>query len=155
MKTKFVALNAFLKEKVADQSKFTYAVSLALGVAVGMSAQLPKARPASLTSYFIETEQIAVQTQVAEFNENIVIDLDKAAQVARAIWLVRAGLAMPMPMIDTQDIQGDLFATLSGMGNTMVAEDCEFICKNQQVVFVMANRITAALSQANDEFARE
>lgn len=153
MKLQYVALNSFLREKVADAAVYSRSVSIALGVALGRSVPLPSEAPANASSYFSQNLQVSVERAAAEFNENIVIDFDLAASVARSVWLVRLGLVHPTAMIElpNDDTPGDWLVALSGGGFTLSRDVYDFVNANRECVFVMANRIAATMAGGNEE----
>jgi hypothetical protein len=153
MKLKFIELNTFLKGRVADSSQYSRAVAIALGVALGRNAPMPSSMPVLARMFYAENLQAGVERACADFNENILVDLDLAANTARSIWLVRAGLCHPSPMIDVPEAgtPGDALVALSGAGFTLSRDVYDYIAANQEVIFVMANRITAALSPQEEE----
>jgi hypothetical protein len=159
MKIKYVALNAFLKEKAPDAAQFPCVVAIALGVAVGRKVPLASSNPEQsvlsnwpTSTFYAEQVMPVVEKEVAEFNENIVIDMDKACRIARAIWMARCGLAHPEMMIDIAgcDEACDPILALSGHANSFAAEDYALLCANKLVIFVMANRITAVMAEDAD-----
>lgn len=150
-KVKYSTLNSFLKLKVSDPAIFARSVSLALGVALARNAPLPTTRPESPRSYYGETVQMGIERAAAEFNENIVIDLDLTWQVARSLWLMRCGMTLPSPYIDLPETNtpGDFFAGLSNAGFTMDPTTYAFLDANRVVIYVMANRISATMNEGN------
>lgn len=153
MKIKYVALNSFLKEKVSDSAQFSRAASVALGLALGRCEPVPANLSALPREFYLSNIQPSVERQAADFNENIVIDLNLAEQVARSVWLIRAGFVHPEPMIDVPEAQtpGDVFTAMSGAAHTLSADLMGFMEANRAALFVMANRITATLCEDSEE----
>ncbi len=147
---KYSALSDFLKLKVADPGIFSKTVSMALGVALARNAPMPTEAPEFPRRFYSEQVQISVERAAAEFNENIVIDMDLAAQVARSYWLVRCGLCHPAPFIDMPEAQtpGDFVVGLSNAGFTLDANTYTFMNANREMLYVMVNRITAVMNSA-------
>ena len=146
-KVKYFTLNNFLKLKVGDPNLFSRSVSIALGLALARSAPLPASKPDSATLTYSATAKRTIESAAAEFNENIVIDLDLCGAVARSVWLMRCGTTFPTPFIDLPEVgtPGDFFSSMSNAGFTMDPSTYEFINANKAAIFVMANRIWATM----------
>lgn len=153
MKIKFVALNTFLSEKVADASQFGRATSIALGICLGRATPLPENPPASAERFYSEAVQSIVERAAADFNEHIVIDLDLACQVARSIWVMRCNFLHPSQMIELPqaDTPGDWMVGLSAAGFTMSRDVYDYVCANRDCIYVMANRIAATMAEGDEE----
>lgn len=145
---KYATLREFLKQKVADPALFTKSVSLAAAIAIARKAPLPSAAPESPTRCYLEQAQAQIERQVAEFNEEIVIDLELANETARAIWLMRCGLCYPKTFIEFPDdaVAGGWLAGLSNAGFSLGAATYEYLNANASALFVMANRITSVMN---------
>lgn len=148
MKLSYVQLNAYLKDRVKDSSQFMRIASIALGVSIGRSAPMPEGMEAPTRSFYAEHMQRQIENQIAAFNENIVVDVDLAADTARSIWLVRAGLCHPQPMIEItqQTEQRDPIVLLSGAAYVIDPQVYQTLSQHSECIFVMANRITAQTS---------
>lgn len=151
MNLKYTALTTFLREKVDDPVKFVGAVSIALGVVVGSRLPLPGNAPAALEApmqVFNTQVRAAMEAKLCAFNEGIVVDLDLAFTVGRAVWLMRLGLCYPpatYPAMAEERESIEFLSTLSGQETMLPEELYGYLRSNTVMLMDMGNRIWATI----------
>jgi len=102
IKTEYLDLQSFLREKIKTTEDYKKATSIAVGVAVSKTLPLPNASMGEIVNHFDTVGRYLAKELIVEFNENIIVDIDLALETARSFWLIRYSAAYPdasMPVI--------------------------------------------------------
>lgn len=95
IKTEYLELQSFLREKIKTSEDYKKATSIAVGVSVSKLLPLPTATMEDIALHFDTVVRYLANELIIEFNENIIIDIDLALETARSFWLIRYSAAYP------------------------------------------------------------
>ena len=155
-KVAYISLTAFLKEKFPALDEAKKASSIALGVAISRLLPIPTAEVGNAEEHWARSVQRAAELLVAEFNENLVVNLDLALETARGFWLVRYFSAFPC--VDSalaSSGEGEFLLKLTGGLRFLNADTCTYCATNQVGMIQLLNRITIVLKPCDPEGERD
>ena len=146
IRTDYMALSQLFRDRITNYADTKRAVSLAVGVAVGVLLPMSDS-PLTDATYNYDTVLVhSALPMFSEFNENIVINIDQAADTARAIWLLRHNCAFPDPTALAMPRGAGVFVEkLMNIGVYMNPSDQDYMNANAEVMIVLVNRIKAVL----------
>ena len=138
----------YVDERVKDKAIIKKLITVSLGIALSRHFQLPSSEVEYAEGYYIENLQVPFVQKTAEFNENVIVDIDLAVQTARAFWLQRYNCAypaktLPLPMDNT----GHFMAAINGNGHLISPSTFDFCQANSKAVVAVVNRIRELISE--------
>ena len=143
---KFSEFQIFAQGKIPNAALLTKGMSIALGVACAICTPgLPGTMEGSYTHY--DTVGVyKVARLVADFNENILIDVDLSQEVARSFWLIKqnAGNIGPNSVVFPNG-RGTFVEKVFGLNFQINPQVENFINENSEVMAVLVNRIVALI----------
>jgi len=85
----YVAIKQYINDKIPDVSLTRYATSVALGVTIGKALTVSNTPLSGAVEHYNNHKIHAVASAAGYFNENILVDIDLVAAVARSVWMMR------------------------------------------------------------------
>lgn len=145
---KYVEFESYLRDKIKDQALVKKTVSIALGIALSRLAPLPTSEVELATDHYNASVRQLVSAQAGEFNENLVVDLDLVAEVARAHWLIRYFNAYPSKVIPlVSDTDSHFLTKIAGAAH-FVSKDIELFCERApELLITIINRIVVLMAK--------
>ena len=137
-------IRSFARDRVKNAANTKKVVSIALGIALSRSIQLPSSEAIDGYTHYADTVSYAVAEGACKFNENMPIDMDLVESTARAFWLKRYFSAYPMKVIPLlSEDEGHFMNKLSGVGH-LVNPDTFVTCQDESsTIIALVNRIRA------------
>ena len=137
-------IRSFARDRVKNAANTKKVLSIALGIALSRSIQLPSSEAIDGYTHYADTVSYAVCEGAARFNENIVVDMDLVESTARAFWLKRYFSAYPMKVIPLMsEDEGHFMNKLSGVGH-LVNPNTFVTCQDESpTIIALVNRIRA------------
>ncbi len=144
----YLNLTNFAQERLGDPSIVKKALSIALGIALSRSIQLPSSAVESAENYYIDSVAVQVGHMAADFNEQTIVDLDLAVQTARAYWLIRYNTAFPAEVIQIPSQEdGHFMSALVGVGHLINQSTYDFCKARPQAMISLINRVREITDQ--------
>lgn len=139
---KYNELKTYILERVQDQSLVKKMTSIALGIALSRTLQMPSSEATYGDSFFNEFLAVEAAHKAAEFNENFIVDIDLVTQTARSFWLVRYNntyppVVLPLPM----DNVGHFMSAIAGSLHLINPNTLEFCQEHAKVMTAVINRV--------------
>lgn len=138
-------LSTLVMERITDKNKVKQLISIALGIALANKMPLPTPDIAANTSgqqYFVDYIIGPLSGEISVFNENTVVSLDMAEEVARSFWLKRYYSAYPInpiPVVDAEDTH--FLGLVLGTGHLIAPDIMEFCNQEATLIITVVNRI--------------
>ena len=150
-KLSFIALNALVKEKFPDLDARKKAATITAAIVASRGVPLPASEVDSAEEHYSVAVASAISDMLSGFNEEIVIDLELAIQVARGFWLVRYFTAFPNVdgMLGSNG-EGEFLMKLTGGMRYVSAEVMGFCQANDVAMIVLINRASIAMKPSSD-----
>lgn len=140
--TEYLSLITFLREKINNAADTKKATSLALGVAVSKLIPLPTSTMQDISYQFDTIVVHRVNQYLAEFNENVVVDVDLARETARSFWLIRYSMANPdLDMLIIPKGPNTFVEKLSNVTLFANPKSIEFLNQYSEAMVAIVNRI--------------
>lgn len=140
--TEYLSLVTFLREKINNVADTKKATSLALGVAVSKLIPLPTSTMQDISYQFDTIVVHRVNQYLAEFNENVVVDVDLARETARSFWLIRYSMANPdLDMLIIPKGPNTFVEKLSNVTLFANPKSIEFLNQYSEAMVAIVNRI--------------
>lgn len=138
----FYDLVSYVRERIGDPSVVKKALSIALGISLSRSTPLPSSEAELAESYYVDSIAVLIASKATEFNEQAVVDIDLACQVARAFWLMRYYHAYPMAVIPLPfEPENHFMGAVHGVGHLLNPDVFEFCQKNSSAMIAIINRV--------------
>lgn len=100
--TKYVKLATLLNEVIAMPSEQKKITAIAAAISYARCFPIPTGDVENVFIHFENFVRHTLESNLCEFNENILIDLNLAQNVARAFWLMRYHAAHPDKRVPIQ-----------------------------------------------------
>lgn len=149
---KFSDLQTYFRQKIANPADYKKAISIALGIAVSKMIPIPSSSVDCTSNHYSINVNALVKSLVAEFNENIVVDVDLACETARSYWMIRYTCAHPdlnVPLIST-GVNTDDMSFISRVNDfgRYINPDLHGFCQcNSELMIVLVNRIISVMKK--------
>jgi len=151
MKTKYIELQSFLREKIRTIEDYKKATSIAVGVAISRMITLPTGDVGDVSDAFDTELRFTVMNLAGEFNEEIVIDIDLTFETARGMWLMRYSAAHPNLSVPILPMGTCGF--LNKICNAHVyinPQILAYLDKYSELMVVLVNRITIVMTNKEE-----
>jgi hypothetical protein len=138
----FHELREYVIDRVKDASLVKKTTSVALGISLSRSIDLPSSEVNYAESHYNDQVSSVVAQTAAMFNEQFIVDMDLVCQTARSFWLIRYYNAYPCSVIPLpQDNEGHFMSAIVGVGHLINPNTFEFCQKNSRAMIAIVNRV--------------
>lgn len=150
MNTTLLPVVTYVQQNCSD----ICAVSIAAGMSIARSVNLPSSEVESISMHYAEFVLPTVSMHLSQINECTPLDLDKAASVARSAYMLRYSAAYPKA--DGSVIlpsQGSFFERYLGVGIYLDTQTKEYVDTHADQVISIVNRFLVALPSMLEEIS--
>lgn len=142
----YLDLQTFIRTKIPDAVVAKKATSIALGIVISRMLPIPSTESESAEGHYIHSVAASSAEMAAQFNENILTDIDLVLDTARSHWLLRYCNAYPnldTPLISVGEF--DFLVKLSGACKFINMETHCFCEKHNELMVVLVNRVNRVM----------
>lgn len=147
IRTKYIDMQTFLREKIQDVSIAKKATSVALGIAIARMLPMPTTMVDEADNHYQMTLRFNAIMLANDFNESIVVDTDLVAETTRSYWLIRYTCAYPnlnAPMLPIGNF--GFVSKINNVGRYINQDIYKFCDENSELMVVLVNRIQRLLN---------
>lgn len=150
MKLDFLTVNGIAGRQLGDPMERPAALAAAVALTVARRIPVPSSEVEDPEQYYILTVLPQVRSYLSDANEAMLLDLNKALDVAKMIWMVRVTAAFPQTKRSLNPIYG-FFDTIVGTGNFVDNETHEMVNKYKTQILMLADEIEKVFKACDEK----
>ena len=143
---KFQNLLSVARDRVKTATDLKSVVSVALGIALSRTIQLPSNEVDDAYGHYANTLSYAACVEAAKFNENLPVDMDLVEGTCRSFWLMRYFHAYPLRIVPLLgDDETHFLGRINGVGHLISPPTFQLCQDNASLVIHLQNLIRELL----------